>query len=246
MTPVPPNVVLSALGKTGGALQKQQQLAGFRDRLLIDAIATASADAELAAKAIVDEAEAILSDATVCRWDDADDVHALRVRITHYLEDRPRLTSLTDALDQLPTLLEELHRRAKRKLQTPAKKTKKQAPLAAAIDALASLRDFVEELPAETMHLPAGTGVAAEEQVFLLDLTQQEAPETHQPCRSGRGRDCIGQGGGEAVADTARFQRRPAGVGRRPHRLRLIAGFKPRLPIGAGPPHERHTRAHLL
>lgn len=142
--------------------------------------------------------------------------------------------------------MEELHRRAKRKLQTPAKKTKKQAPLAAAIDALASLRDFVEELPAETMHLPAGTGVAAEEQVFLLDLTQQEAPETHQPCRSGRGRDCIGQGGGEAVADTARFQRRPTGVGRRPHRLRLIAGFKPRLPIGAGPPHERHTRAHLL
>jgi hypothetical protein len=175
MTPVLPNVVLSALGQAGGALQKQQQLAGFGDQLLIDAVAAASADAELAAKAIVDEAEAILTDATVCRWDDADDVHALRVRTTHYLEDHPRLTPLTDALDPLPALLEELQRRAKRKLQMPAKKTKKQAALAAAIDALGSLRDFVEELPAETMRLPAGTG--AQELVFLLDLTQQEAPE---------------------------------------------------------------------
>jgi len=177
MTPVPPNVVLSALGTAGGALQKQQQLAGFGDQLLIDAVAAASADAKLAAKAIVDEAEAILSDATVCRWDDADDVHALRVRITHYLANHPRLASLTDALDPLPALLEELQRRAGRKLQMPAKKTKKQAALAAAIDALASLRDFVEQLPAETAHLPAGTGVAAQELAFLLDLTQQEAPE---------------------------------------------------------------------
>jgi hypothetical protein len=173
MTPLSP---LSVAGQAGSAVQKQQQFARFGDQLLIDAVATPSADAERAAKAIVDEAEAILSDATVCRWDDADDVHALRVRITHYLQDHPQLTSLTGALDPLRALLEELQRRAKRKLQMPATKTKKRAALEAADVALGRLGEFVEALPAETQHLAAGTGVAAQELVFLLDLTQQEAP----------------------------------------------------------------------
>lgn len=152
-----------------GAAQRQQALSHLGDQEILDGAFIAATRIKSAANGIVNEAESILTDASVCQWADDTHVHALRARIAHYLSDHPRLTDLKDALDLVPPLLDELKRRANRRLQRPNTRAEKQQAAAAAVDALSGLEQFVGALGSETQYLPSRTGIAA------IQLSQLEA-----------------------------------------------------------------------
>jgi hypothetical protein len=211
-SPIPPiaNPALAVLGHGVSAVQRQKQLEGLGDQILIDALAILSANAAAAAKAIVDEAEAIFTDAKVCRWENDEDVHALHVRIAHYWEDHPRLTSLEEALDQLPDLLDELGRRAKRRVQMPKTKQKKQKAINDALKASDSLKQFAKDLPNETKHLPVGSGLAAEQLHGLDGIALLPVPTRVEQQASGRvnqlvaeGKDVVKQSRARALSSSA-------------------------------------------
>jgi hypothetical protein len=210
--PIPPitNPALAVLGQGVGVVQRQKQLEGLGDQILIDALAIWSANASGAAKEIVDEAEAILTDANVCRWGNDEDVHALRVRIAHYWEDHPRLTNLETALDQLPELVGELGRRAKRRLQMPKTKQKKQHAIGQALDALESLKQFTNDLRSETEHLRVGSGLAAPQLHGLVQIALQGPSVRLGEQASGRvaqlvaeGRDVVKQSRARTLSSSA-------------------------------------------
>ena len=167
---------LSLAGQAVSAAQRQQQLASFKDAVLIDAVASLAATVTTAAKGIVDEAEAILTSAKVCRLDNDDDVHALHVRIAHYFEDHPRLTTLRDALPPLDRLLDELAGRANRKLQLSKTRDARRRATIGFLDAVDGLKAFMKELGFEFEYLPAKTGLAASAISELDRITQLPEP----------------------------------------------------------------------
>ena len=169
-------MAVSAITGVTSAAQRQLLLEGFRDQILIDALAGLVDTAALAAKWIVDAAEAILTTAETCRWDNGEDVHSLHVSIAHYFTDHPRLTTLQDALNPLPDLVAALSLRGGRKLQLPRKRRGRQKALTQALDALTNLKAFADSLRLETEYLPTHTGLAARELGRLSDLTLQDAP----------------------------------------------------------------------
>jgi hypothetical protein len=149
------------IGQAINAAGQEQPLDGYEDQVLIAALDQMSRRASEAAKAIVDEAEAILTKAEVCRLDNNDDAHAVHVRITEYFQNHPRLTTLQDALEVLQRLLAPLRGRAEsRRLQLPKTKKARADTAGRFLKQARTMEGFVDSLFREFKHLPSGTGLA--------------------------------------------------------------------------------------
>jgi hypothetical protein len=144
------------------AAAQEQPLDGFEDEVLIAALDAMFRQASEAARGIVNEAEAILTKAEVCRLDNDDDARAVHVRITEYFENHPRLTTLLDALKVLKGLLEPLRGRAeRRRLQLPNTKKARADTVRRFLKSAEAMEKFVDDLFLEIKHLPSRTGLAS-------------------------------------------------------------------------------------
>jgi hypothetical protein len=171
---VDPTLAIGPIGQVVNAARQKQQLDGYRDQVLIDALDGVSQLASQAAKAIVDEAEAILTKAEVCRLANDDDAYAVHVRIVEYFQNHPRLTTLQDSLEVLARLLEPLRDRAGRLLQLPKTKRARKEAVQRFLASATAMQEFVDSLFFEFRHLPARTGLAVSsleriDQVMSMD-----------------------------------------------------------------------------
>jgi hypothetical protein len=204
-----PGLVVGPIGQVVNAARQKQQLDGYRDQVLIDALDVVSQQASQAAKAIVDEAEAILTKAEVCRLDNDDDAHAVHVRITEYFQNHPRLTTLQDCLEVLAQLLGPLRDRAGRLLQLPKTKRARKKAVQRFLDGANAMQEFTDSLFFEFTHLPTRTGLAVGPLGRIDDIMIQD----REVRLSRRGEVLAAVDAGRREVQQSRLKRADAGLG---------------------------------
>jgi hypothetical protein len=204
-----PGLVVGPIGQVVNAARQKQQLDGYRDQVLIDALDVVSQQASQAAKAIVDEAEAILTKAEVCRLENDDDAHAVHVRITEYFQNHPRLTTLQDCLEVLAQLLGPLRDRAGRLLQLPKTKRARKKAVQRFLDGANAMQEFTDSLFFEFRHLPTRTGLAVGPLGRIDDIMIQD----REVRLSRRGEVLAAVDDGRREVQQSRLKRAAAGLG---------------------------------
>lgn len=205
-----PSLVVGPIGQVVNAARQKQQLDGYRDQVLIDALDAVSQQASQAAKAIVDEAEAILTNAEVCRLANDDDAHAVHVRITEYFQNHPRLTTLQDSLEVLAQLLEPLRDRAGRLLQLPKTKRARKEAVQRFLAGAKAMQEFADSLYFEFRHLPTRTGLAVDP---LQRIDRVMSKDNGEERLSYRGEVLAAVEEGRHEVQQSRLKRAAAGLG---------------------------------
>jgi hypothetical protein len=205
-----PGLVIGPIGQVVNAARQKQQLDGYRDQVLIDALDVVSQQASQAAKAIVDEAEAILTKAEVCRLAN-DDANAVHVRITEYFKNHPRLTTLQDALEVLARLLEPLRGRAGRLLQLPKTKRARKDAVQRFLASANAMQEFADSLFLEFGYLPGGGTGLAVVPLGRIDAVMTMDDREARLARRGELLATVEEGRGEV--QQSRLKRAAAGLG---------------------------------
>ena len=204
-----PRFIAGPAGQVISAVRQKRQLDGYKDQLLIDTLDALSQQASHAAKAIVDEAEAILTKAAVCRLANNEEANSVHVRITEYFENHPRLTDLEGSLDVLVPLLKYLRNRADRLLQLPKTKKARRDKVDTFIASSKAMQDFARDLREEFQSLPARTGLARDALLRIDNVMMIEDSEARLGCKSERDAAVTD---GRAVVQQSRLKRAEASL----------------------------------